>query len=255
MKRREVLRAAVAVTGVGLATAGCGDAGPATWHPAPHAGTSPSPSPSPSPLPAGATLPSEITRGPVNRAAIALTFHGQGDPASRRAAGRTATGGARVTVLAVGTWLEAQPTMARQILDGGHELGNHTQHHGAIARWARPQAYAEIDELRADPAAADRIVGAWFRPSQTQHATATIRAAGPPAGYPTCLSYDVDSLDYTDPPPATVVRNVLSAGGARLDRLHALRARRHGRRDRPAPRRAAQPRPARRSTMTELVAA
>ena len=30
------------------------------------------------------------------------------------------------------------------------------------------------------------------------------------AGYATCLSYDLDSLDYTDPTPAAVVHNVLS---------------------------------------------
>ena len=208
MKRREVLRAAVAVTGVGLAAAGCGDAGPATWHPAPHAGTSSSPSPSP--LPGGA-LPSEITRGPVNRAAIALTFHGQGDPRlATQLLAELATGGAHVTVMAVGTWLQAQPTMARKILDGGHELGNHTQHHVAIAQMAAAAAFTEIDECAQTLRRITGTAGRWFRPSQTQHATATIKAEARRAGYPTCLSYDVDSLDYTDPPPATVVHNVLS---------------------------------------------
>ncbi len=28
-------------------------------------------------------------------------------------------------------------------------------------------------------------------------------------GYPTCLSYDLDSLDYTDPGAAAVTRNTL----------------------------------------------
>ena len=27
-------------------------------------------------------------------------------------------------------------------------------------------------------------------------------------GYPNCLAYDVDPLDYTDPGPAAIVRNV-----------------------------------------------
>ena len=30
-------------------------------------------------------------------------------------------------------------------------------------------------------------------------------------GYPTCLSYDLDSLDYTDPGAAAVVRTTLGA--------------------------------------------
>src|SRR5438309_470416 len=51
-------------------------------------------------------------------------------------------------------------------------------------------------------------IGTWFRPSQTQHATALIQAQATRVGYPTCLSYDLDSLDYTDPAPAAVVSTV-----------------------------------------------
>jgi peptidoglycan/xylan/chitin deacetylase (PgdA/CDA1 family) len=56
-------------------------------------------------------------------------------------------------------------------------------------------------------------IGTWFRPSQTQHSTATIQAQAAKVGYRTCLSYDVDSLDYTDPGPDAIVRNTLSAVG------------------------------------------
>ena len=51
---------------------------------------------------------------------------------------------ARVTVLAVGTWLEQYPQMARHILRGGHELGNHTMHHLDITAMGASGAYAEI---------------------------------------------------------------------------------------------------------------
>jgi peptidoglycan/xylan/chitin deacetylase (PgdA/CDA1 family) len=44
--------------------------------------------------------------------------------------------GARVTVLAVGTWLEQYPRIADRILRGGHDLGNHTMHHLDIAAMA-----------------------------------------------------------------------------------------------------------------------
>jgi peptidoglycan/xylan/chitin deacetylase (PgdA/CDA1 family) len=54
-------------------------------------------------------------------------------------------------------------------------------------------------------------VGTWFRPSQTQHANALVRAQAARAGYPTCLSYDVDSLDYRDPGAVAVVRNVAAS--------------------------------------------
>jgi peptidoglycan/xylan/chitin deacetylase (PgdA/CDA1 family) len=56
-------------------------------------------------------------------------------------------------------------------------------------------------------------IGRWFRPSQTQHANAMIKNQARQVGYATCLSYDVDSLDYTDPGASAVVANTLKAVG------------------------------------------
>jgi peptidoglycan/xylan/chitin deacetylase (PgdA/CDA1 family) len=141
---------------------------------------------------------------------VALTFHGQGDPAlARQLLAELERGGARVTVFAVGTWLADQPAMAGRVLDGGHELGNHTENHGNISRMTPAEAFGEID------ACAQRIrkltgsIGTWFRPSQTQHANAVIRAQANRVGYPTCVSYDVDPLDYTDPGSSAVAQATL----------------------------------------------
>lgn len=157
-------------------------------------------------------LSGEIVHGPRRRRQVALTFHGSGDPAvARRLLAAAEAAGARVTVLAVGTWLDAHPQMARLILDGGHELGNHTQNHLDINALSPSAAHAEIARC------ADRLrrlagtIGTWFRPSQTPHANATVRAQAAKVGYHTCLSYDVDSLDFQDPGPDAIVRNVLRA--------------------------------------------
>lgn len=143
---------------------------------------------------------------------MALTFHGQGPLGLADSLLTEAErAGARLTVLAVGSWLQQSPQAARRVLGGGHELGNHTLHHLDIAAMSGPEAYDEIagcaDWLR-------RLTGSpgrWFRPSQTQYATPLIEQEARRAGYPSCLSYDVDSLDYTDPGPDAVVRNVLTA--------------------------------------------
>jgi peptidoglycan/xylan/chitin deacetylase (PgdA/CDA1 family) len=155
-----------------------------------------------------------VTHGPRDRPRLALTFHGQGDPALvRRLLAELSNGSARVTVLAVGSWLESEPEVVRSILDGGHEIGNHTQNHLAIADLPPAQAYSEINECALRLKRLTGSIGAWFRPSQTQYATAAIRELAARAGYPTCLSYDVDSRDYTDPPATAVVRTTLSAAG------------------------------------------
>jgi peptidoglycan/xylan/chitin deacetylase (PgdA/CDA1 family) len=215
MNRRQALRATAAV-GASLTAAACTTRPSPVRAQTPNATATPGPPSPPAARNSAASpatpLPPEVTHGPRDWPAVALTFHGQGDPGlvthllSKLEARRV-----HVTVLAVGSWLAAQPAMARRILDGGHELGNHTQHHLDIVRMNPSQAFTEIDECAQTLLGLTGSIGTWFRPSQTQHATPTIRAQATRAGYRTCLSYDVDSLDYTDPPTATVVHATLSA--------------------------------------------
>ena len=54
-------------------------------------------------------------------------------------------------------------------------------------------------------------IGRWFRPSQARYSTPLIEREARKAGYQTCVSYDVDSLDYTDPGPDAVVSTVLGS--------------------------------------------
>jgi peptidoglycan/xylan/chitin deacetylase (PgdA/CDA1 family) len=205
MDRRNALRAAAGLL-AGTA-AGC-DAGSSTPPPPSPA----APSATARPTVNRPALPSEITNGPRDRPRVALTFHGQGTPAGvGRLLDRLAAGHARVTVLAVGTWLAAQPELGRRIVAAGHELGNHTQHHADIKQMSEDAAYAEIATCAATLRTVTGSIGHWFRPSQTRHATATIKAAAARAGYPVCLSYDVDSLDYTDPGADAVVSTTLAA--------------------------------------------
>jgi peptidoglycan/xylan/chitin deacetylase (PgdA/CDA1 family) len=117
--------------------------------------------------------------------------------------------GARVSVLAVGTWLGQYPQVARRILSRGHDLGNHTMHHLDIAAMDAAGAYAEIAGCAQRLRALTGSEGRWFRPSQTQYATPLIEREARQAGYQTCVSYDVDSLDYTDPGPAAIAATVL----------------------------------------------
>lgn len=143
---------------------------------------------------------------------MALTFHGAGDPRLATALlAEVERAAARVTVLAVGTWLEANPMMARRVLDGGHELGNHTQTHPALHRLDGAACYHEIDDCRQVLQRLTGDPGRWFRPSGTPHATPLIAAAAGRAGYRTSLGYDVDPRDYADPGATAVRDRILSA--------------------------------------------
>jgi len=154
----------------------------------------------------------QVVHGPRKHAKVALTFHGQGPvPMADALLSEAERAGAPVTVLAVGTWLEQYPQMAHRILRGGHDLGNHTMHHLDIAAMDADGAYAEIAGCARRLHTLTGSIGRWFRPSQTHYATPLIEREARKAGYQTCVSYDVDSLDYTDPGPDAVVANVLGS--------------------------------------------
>ena len=223
--RRSVLRAGAGLAAGSALATGCSAPGPAATSPAapgttdpgeppagtPSADTPPSGNPAagvPRPYPG---RPAQLTHGPRDRPNVALTFHGQGDPALARALLAAAEGhGAHITVLAVGSWLDQHPEMARRILDGGHDLGNHTQRHLAVNAMPEAAARAEIADCAARLHRLTGSIGTWFRPSRAPRASPLVTRLARAAGYPHVLSYDVDSLDFTAPGAAAVTRKVLS---------------------------------------------
>ena len=226
IERREfLLLAGAAVTGAGLA--GCTSTQTGTHTSSAPASGSPSKSPAATPSPASPSsdtamrLGPQVVHGSRHRSEVALTFHGQG-PVSMADAllGEAERAGAQVTVLAVGTWLGQYPQIAERILRGGHDLGNHTMHHLDITAMDAPGAYAEIAGCARRLRALTGSIGRWFRPSQTRYATPLIEREARKAGYQTCVSYDVDSLDYTDPGPDAIVSTVL--GSARPGSIVSL---------------------------------
>jgi peptidoglycan/xylan/chitin deacetylase (PgdA/CDA1 family) len=220
IERREfLLLAGAAAAGAGLA--GCTSASRAGEPSVGHAPGSSAAVPSPTASPRGSAssqpgnqpakqLGPQVVHGPRDRSQVALTFHGQGPVSMAEALlAEAERAGAQVSVLAVGTWLEQYPQIAQRILGGGHDLGNHTMHHLDIAAMDATDAYAEIVECARRLRALTGSAGRWFRPSQTQFSTPLIEREARKAGYRTCVSYDVDSLDYTDPGPDAIVSTVL----------------------------------------------
>ncbi|MFJ1544182.1 polysaccharide deacetylase family protein [Streptomyces sp. NPDC088246] len=219
--RRSALRAGAGAAIAGALIAGCADRGDAAGTSARTVPTAVSPKnpvtattrpAAPRPAPAPHRFPGQsvqIDHGPRDRARVALTFHGQGDPAiARTVLAEAERAHARITVLAVGSWLDEHPEMARRILDGGHDLGNHTQRHIDISSMGEAEAYAEITGCAQRLRRLTGSIGTWFRPSRTRYATPLVQRLAARAGYPHVLSYDVDSLDFTSPGAAAVTRKV-----------------------------------------------
>ena len=228
IERRDFLRlagaagatvaATVAATAAGAGLAGCTTSASQPGEPQSHTAspTTATASPHDSDTSTASAQPArklgpQVVHGPRNRPQVALTFHGQGPTSIAEALLSEAEhAGAHVSVLAVGTWLEQYPQIAKRILRGGHDLGNHTMHHLDIAAMDAAGASAEITGCAQQLRTLTGSEGRWFRPSQTQYATPLIEREARKAGYRTCVSYDVDSLDYTDPGPDAVVATVLA---------------------------------------------
>lgn len=159
--------------------------------------------------------------GPRTRNEVALTFHASGDPALiRELLAVFAAKRVQVTVLAVGTWLAGNARLGREIVAAGHELGNHTYRHLDINALDAAAARAEIERCRDVLRAVAGSAGSYFRQSQAPTPTPLVRKLAGAAGYPVCLSYDLDSLDYTDPGPANVRARVAAARAGSIVSLH-----------------------------------
>ena len=163
-------------------------------------------------LPAGiaeAASP-DISHGSRSMPQVALTFHGAGDKAmANKLLGILKSTQTPVTVFAVGAWLKADNSIAKQILDDGHDLGNHTMNHLQSKTLSAAKLDSEISGCSTELISLIGNHGKFFRPSGTQYSTALIRKTAIKYGYKKCISYDVDSHDYQDVGKAAVVKNVM----------------------------------------------
>ena len=119
-----------------------------------------------------------------------------------------------MTAFIVGRWLDDHPDWAKRLVDGGHELANHTYSHPTFARLPKERMAAEITHCRDALLRTSGSGGRFFRPSGTTNGTDTpvdaVMIAAAAAGYGTVLGYDVDPADYQDPGPTIVAQRTIS---------------------------------------------
>ena len=151
----------------------------------------------------------DIYHGSRSRTEVALTFHGAGELSiARKILSIAKKHQAPITVMAIGVWLNSNPTIGQEIIEAGNELANHTLNHKTMTTLSLKEATYEISKGKAALLKSVGSAGKWFRPSGTQKSNAIIRAAAGASGYTHCISYDVDSHDYQDPPTRAILSNV-----------------------------------------------
>lgn len=118
----------------------------------------------------GATVPSSQLFGPTvqssgEAASLALTFDDGPNPAATPALldllGRHE---APATFFLIGRHVRAVPALAREIVDRGHVLGNHTETHPSLALLFSSRIADELDRCDEAISAATGVTPRWMRP-------------------------------------------------------------------------------------------
>jgi peptidoglycan/xylan/chitin deacetylase (PgdA/CDA1 family) len=143
--------------------------------------------------------------------AVALTFHAAGDTnRATRLLDVLARSGTRATMFGIGQWMAANPRLVQRMVADGHEIANHTWSHPETSAMTAAALESEIARCAEVIRSATGSIGKWFRPSAIEVPTPAILAAAGKVGYPVCVGYDVDSVDFRDPGTAAVVSNTVA---------------------------------------------
>lgn len=125
-----------------------------------------------------------------------------------------ASRGVKATFFVIGENADAHVPLLRRIYHEGHEIGNHTYSHPNLGLTGRKRTEVELDaNERLIEAMLDRRT-ALFRPPYFGDAEPTTRNELVPVALATDRGYitvglHVDSEDWQDPPPDSIIRNVL----------------------------------------------
>jgi len=167
-----------------------------------------------------------VVSGPASATTVALTFHTNGDLNQVKAVlDIVEKRNAVLTAFIVGNWLDANPSMGKRLLDGHHELANHTYTHPTFEQLSPANMLSEITKCRDAIAKVSGSGGRFFRLSGTDDGTlkpsnAALLAAAT-AGYAGVAGFDVDPLDYKDPGSQAVIdRTLQQVKGGSIISLH-----------------------------------
>jgi peptidoglycan/xylan/chitin deacetylase (PgdA/CDA1 family) len=157
-----------------------------------------------------------IASGPTFTQRVALTIHTNGDLAlDQKLLDAFARRQVPITAFVVGNWLDANPDWGRRLVDGGHEIANHTYTHPTFTSLSRAAMLSEVERCRDTLVRLTGGSGTFFRPSGTDDGTslppAVVQAVAAEAGYPVVLGFGVDPLDYQDPGSTAVAARTLAA--------------------------------------------
>ena len=113
----------------------------------------------------------------------------------------------RATFFVVGGWAEKYPESVKQLADAGHEVMNHSSTHPHMTQMSPDEMKKEVQTCNEKVQAITGTCPTLLRPPYGDYndlLVSTMRSIGMYT-----IQWDVDSLDWKDPPPQEIVDRVL----------------------------------------------
>ena len=114
----------------------------------------------------------------------------------------------RATFFVVGEWTDRCADSVKALHEAGHEIMNHSDTHPNMPKLSRDKMIAEINTCNDKIQALTGVRPTLFRAPYGDYDNALIETVESMGMY--CIQWDVDSLDWKDPPVSDIVRRVTS---------------------------------------------
>lgn len=151
-----------------------------------------------------------VSNGSRSQKYIALTFDDGPHPANTpRLLDMLRRRNVKATFYVTGDRTNRYPHIVRQIVDEGHEIGNHTWNHPNLRKLGEGQVRRELDSTRDAIVRASGVQPRTMRPPYGSLSTYQRQWIYRDYGYPTVL-WDVDPLDWKKPGPSVVASRLIN---------------------------------------------
>lgn len=113
------------------------------------------------------------------------------------------------TFFLLGNWLEANPQLAKRIIDEGHEIGNHSYNHPQFTRLSKSEMEKQIQACEeALRQGTGQTIKPYFRPPYGDFNSTTSDVLKE-RGYQAMVIWNVDSRDWTGAGSSQMVENIM----------------------------------------------
>ena len=112
----------------------------------------------------------------------------------------------RATFFMTGGWVDSYPEDVKKIVDAGHDLGNHSEHHKNMSELSLKDCKAEIQSVHDKVKKLTGVEMKLFRPPYGDYDNEVIQAVRELGYYP--IQWSVDSLDWKNYGVDSVIQTV-----------------------------------------------